>query len=31
MLVAYSLITFVSSYLAPETRGRDLVRLEDAA
>ncbi|OXM67505.1 MULTISPECIES: MFS transporter [Amycolatopsis] len=31
MLVAYSLITFVSAYLAPETRGRDLVRLEDAA
>jgi MHS family metabolite:H+ symporter-like MFS transporter len=30
MLVAYSLITFVSAYLAPETRGRDLVRLEDA-
>jgi len=31
MLVAYSLITLVSAYLAPETRGRDLVRLEDAA
>ncbi|WP_320776007.1 MFS transporter [Streptomyces sp. CRN 30] len=31
MLVVYSLITFVSAYLAPETRGRDLVRLEDAA
>ncbi|MGW1716827.1 MFS transporter [Streptomyces sp. NPDC002156] len=30
MLVVYSLITFVSAYLAPETRGRDLVRLEDA-
>ncbi|CAL9624026.1 Putative transporter YdfJ [Streptomyces sp. enrichment culture] len=30
MLVAYSLITFVSAFLAPETRGRDLVRLEDA-
>ncbi|MFC9427050.1 MFS transporter [Streptomyces sp. NPDC056987] len=31
MLVVYSLITLVSAYLAPETRGRDLVRLEDAA
>ncbi len=31
MLVVYSLITFVSALLAPETRGRDLVRLEDAA
>ncbi|WP_406213745.1 MFS transporter [Streptomyces canus] len=30
MLVVYSLITFVSALLAPETRGRDLVRLEDA-
>ncbi|MEU5344928.1 MFS transporter [Streptomyces sp. NPDC020766] len=30
MLVVYSLITFVSAYFAPETRGRDLVRLEDA-
>ncbi|WP_232665493.1 MFS transporter [Pseudonocardia sp. TRM90224] len=30
MLVAYSLITLVSAVLAPETRGRDLVRLEDA-
>ena len=30
MLVVYSLITFVSAYIAPETRGRDLVRLEDA-
>jgi MHS family metabolite:H+ symporter-like MFS transporter len=30
MLVVYSLITLVSAYLAPETRGRDLVRLEDA-
>ncbi|GAB3696564.1 MFS transporter [Saccharopolyspora tripterygii] len=30
MLVAYSLITFVSTWLAPETRGRDLVRMEDA-
>ncbi len=31
MLVAYSLITLVSARLAPEVRGRDLVRLEDAA
>jgi MHS family metabolite:H+ symporter-like MFS transporter len=31
MLVVYSLITLVSVLLAPETRGRDLVRLEDAA
>jgi MFS transporter, MHS family, metabolite:H+ symporter len=31
MLVVYSLITLVSAFLAPETRGRDLVRLEDAA
>ncbi|MFF5563152.1 MFS transporter [Streptomyces sp. NPDC012623] len=31
MLVVYSLITLVSASLAPETRGRDLVRLEDAA
>ncbi|RDG35444.1 MFS transporter [Streptomyces corynorhini] len=31
MLVGYSLITLVSAFLAPETRGRDLVRLEDAA
>jgi MHS family metabolite:H+ symporter-like MFS transporter len=30
MLVVYSLITFVSAFLAPETRGRDLVQLEDA-
>ncbi|MEU6355899.1 MFS transporter [Streptomyces sp. NPDC047072] len=30
MLVVYSLITFVSALLAPETHGRDLVRLEDA-
>ena len=30
MLVVYSLITLVSAALAPETRGRDLVRLEDA-
>ncbi len=31
MLVVYSLITLVSALLSPETRGRDLVRLEDAA
>jgi hypothetical protein len=31
MLVVYSLITLVSAALAPEVRGRDLVRLEDAA
>ncbi len=31
MLVVYSLVTLVSAALAPETRGRDLVRLEDAA
>jgi MHS family metabolite:H+ symporter-like MFS transporter len=31
MLVAYSLITLVATVLSPETRGRDLVRLEDAA
>lgn len=30
MLVVYSLITLVSAVLAPESRGRDLVRLEDA-
>ena len=30
MLIAYSLITFVSAYFSPETRGRDLVLLEDA-
>ncbi|AXG81678.1 MFS transporter [Streptomyces paludis] len=30
MLVVYSLITLVSAVLAPETRGRDLVRMEDA-
>lgn len=30
MLVVYSLITLVSVLLSPETRGRDLVRLEDA-
>jgi MFS transporter, MHS family, metabolite:H+ symporter len=31
MLVAYSLITLVATVLSPETRGRDLVKLEDAA
>jgi MHS family metabolite:H+ symporter-like MFS transporter len=31
MLVVYSLITLVSAILSPETRGRDLVKLEDAA
>ncbi|AXX32471.1 MHS family MFS transporter [Actinosynnema pretiosum subsp. pretiosum] len=30
MLVAYSLITLVAALLSPETKGRDLVRLEDA-
>jgi MHS family metabolite:H+ symporter-like MFS transporter len=30
MLIIYSLITLVSALLSPETRGRDLVRLEDA-
>ncbi|MBO8200650.1 MHS family MFS transporter [Streptomyces smyrnaeus] len=30
MLVVYSLITLLSALLAPETRGRDLVRAEDA-
>ncbi|UGU32098.1 hypothetical protein LT350_03870 [Mycolicibacterium smegmatis] len=30
MLVVYSLITLVSAVLGPETRGRDLVQLEDA-
>jgi MHS family metabolite:H+ symporter-like MFS transporter len=30
MLVVYSAITLVSAVLAPETRGRDLVQLEDA-
>ena len=30
MLVAYSLITLVAARIAPEVRGRDLVRLEDA-
>jgi MHS family metabolite:H+ symporter-like MFS transporter len=31
MLVIYSLITLTSAWLSPEVRGRDLVRLEDAA
>jgi MHS family metabolite:H+ symporter-like MFS transporter len=31
MLVGYSSITLTATLLAPETRGRDLVRLEDAA
>jgi MFS transporter, MHS family, metabolite:H+ symporter len=31
MLVVYSLITLAATLLSPETRGRDLVRLEDAA
>jgi MHS family metabolite:H+ symporter-like MFS transporter len=31
MLVVYSLITLVATVLSPEMRGRDLVRLEDAA
>lgn len=31
MLVGYSLITLVSAWLSPETKGRDLVRSEDAA
>jgi MHS family metabolite:H+ symporter-like MFS transporter len=31
MLVVYSLITLVSAAASPEVRGRDLVRLEDAA
>jgi MHS family metabolite:H+ symporter-like MFS transporter len=30
MLIVYSAITLVSAVLAPETRGRDLVQLEDA-
>ncbi|GAB7044538.1 MULTISPECIES: MFS transporter [Catenuloplanes] len=30
MLIAYSAITLVAALLSPETRGRDLVRLEDA-
>jgi MHS family metabolite:H+ symporter-like MFS transporter len=30
MIITYSLITLVSAYAAPEVRGRDLVRLEDA-
>jgi MHS family metabolite:H+ symporter-like MFS transporter len=31
MVVGYSAITLVSALAAPEVRGRDLVRLEDAA
>ncbi|GAA5118720.1 MFS transporter [Pseudonocardia adelaidensis] len=31
MLVAYSVITLGATVLSPETRGRDLVQLEDAA
>lgn len=31
MLIVYSMITLVAAAVAPETRGRDLVRLEDAA
>jgi MHS family metabolite:H+ symporter-like MFS transporter len=31
MYMCYALVTFSSAWLAPETRGRDLVRLEDAA
>jgi MHS family metabolite:H+ symporter-like MFS transporter len=30
MLIGYSLITFVAAYFSPETRERDLIRLEDA-
>jgi len=30
MLIVYSLITLVSAAVSPETKGRDLVRLEDA-
>ena len=30
MLIGYSAITLVSALVAPETRGRDLVKLEDA-
>ncbi|MDA2811888.1 MFS transporter [Nocardiopsis sp. RSe5-2] len=30
LIIAYSLITLASAALAPEVRGRDLVRLEDA-
>jgi MHS family metabolite:H+ symporter-like MFS transporter len=30
MLIVYSLITLVSAVIAPETRGRDLVQLQDA-
>ncbi|HEY5979863.1 MAG TPA: MFS transporter [Microlunatus sp.] len=31
MVVGYSAITLISAIIAPEVRGRDLVRLEDAA
>lgn len=31
MLIGYSAITLISAVLSPEVRGRDLVRLEDAA
>jgi MFS transporter, MHS family, metabolite:H+ symporter len=31
MVVGYSAITLISAVIAPEVRGRDLVRLEDAA
>ena len=31
MLIGYSLITLISAAVGPEVRGRDLVRLEDAA
>jgi MHS family metabolite:H+ symporter-like MFS transporter len=31
MIVGYSAITLISAIIAPEVRGRDLVRLEDAA
>ncbi|MFE4541466.1 MFS transporter [Arthrobacter sp. NPDC056727] len=31
MLIGYSLITLVSAVVGPEVRGRDMVRLEDAA
>ena len=31
MLIGYSLITLVSAAVGPEVRGRDMVRLEDAA
>jgi MHS family metabolite:H+ symporter-like MFS transporter len=31
MIITYSLITLTSAIISPETRGRDLVKLEDAA